>query len=70
MRKADYAYLAFLICDQLTRARRIRADKAGSAHDDVCAMGAIAELKTLAVEFSRVASVDKSKFLKACGLKP
>jgi hypothetical protein len=68
MRKADYSYLAFLINHQLTRARQIRADKAGNQHDDTCALGAIAELKNLAVEFANGASVDKTEFLKACGI--
>ena len=58
MRKADYALLAQLI-------RAIVFDRVTGTPDDIVAGAA----KLLALTFAARASVNKSEFLKACGLE-
>lgn len=58
MRKADYAALADILALEISTARRIGDTPA------------LAAATRIAKEFAARASVDRSVFLKACGIDP
>lgn len=67
MRKADYATLAALIKKRSDDARGMAALQPAQA----VALNAQADaLENLALSFVRFASVNRAKFLKACGIEP
>jgi hypothetical protein len=59
MRKADYTALALIIRKRLEQNKQYSTPHAA---------GAIVVLEALAHELSRVLSVDREAFLKACGI--
>jgi hypothetical protein len=68
MRKADYATLARLLRAELVSARVIQQDTKGH---EAGACGSAVEvcMIRLAEGFADSASVDRTAFLKACGIK-
>lgn len=66
MRKADYQALARIIASQVAAARAgLQADPA-----NVAFRAAFNVAREIAHGFAKVAAVDRSAFLKACGLEP
>ena len=68
MRKIDYNLLSLSIGQHLKLARVVANDSRASEHEQLCAKGAAAALFNVAHEFAASASVDKTAFLKACGI--
>jgi len=68
MRKIDYSLLSLIIGQRLKLARAVVNDSRASEHDRLCSKGASAALFNVAHEFAESASVDKTAFLKACGI--
>lgn len=66
MRKADYSALAEIIKRQRLAARNMSSSNTGT--QEFCE-GKTAALEMLADCFARESSVDRSEFLKACGIE-
>lgn len=67
MRKADYAALATVI--QKKRADALRAKNGMSERQDFVAMCIEQTARDIAEDFSRIASVNRWEFLKACSIE-
>lgn len=69
MRKADYAALAAIIAKK--RADMIRAQAhTNCSKTQLVALAAEQSACDIAEDFARIASVNKTEFLKACGIDP
>lgn len=72
MRKQDYLTIAKMLREQLRTARdNIETSKQGPGNSSQWARGDELETRTIlfAREFAECASVDKSAFLRACGIE-
>lgn len=69
MRKQDYAILAVAIKRQISDAQTVVRNPQSSLPDSDHASGQLAAARTIAREFAECASVDKSAFLRACGIE-
>jgi hypothetical protein len=68
MRKIDYAHLARIINDELALAKKTLLNKHASETEKLRADGAREAAQVIGSNFANVASIDKTEFLKACGI--
>lgn len=69
MRKQDYAALAAIIAKKRADMLRVK-EHSTCSKTELVALAAEQAARDIAEDFARVASVNKTEFLKACGVEP